>query len=107
MVEWESTLNTSVHAYETKTNIFMEAFQLKTCKYCVYCIYHAPLCIKIKLLIIVLVEVDADLDFCTETDFFCPPLKSLNSKTNRIDLNCFVRDPQMYTQLSLFNFVSI
>ena len=99
MVKWGSTLNTCVHAYETKTNLFMEDFQLKTCKYCVYFIYHAPLCIKIKLLIIVLVEVDADLDFCTETDFFCPPLKSLKFEKNRIDLKFFVRDPYRFTKL--------
>jgi hypothetical protein len=39
MVKWGSTLNTCVHAYETKTNLSMEAFKLKTCTYCVYCIY--------------------------------------------------------------------
>ena len=73
MVKWGSTLNTCVHAYETKTNLFMEDFQLKTFKYCVYCIYHAPLCIKIKLLIIVLVKVSARFGFLRRNRFFHQP----------------------------------
>jgi hypothetical protein len=50
MVKWGSTLNTCVHAYETKTNLSIEAFQLKICKLlCILYILYIFLCtIKVK-----------------------------------------------------------
>jgi hypothetical protein len=54
MTKWGSTLNTCVHAYETKTNLSMKAFQLKLV-HIVYIVYivHIPLYHKSKVIIVV------------------------------------------------------
>lgn len=59
MVKWGSTLNTCVHAYETKTILSMEAFQLKTYIYYVY-IVHISLYHKSKVIIVVSSYLEVD-----------------------------------------------
>ncbi len=102
MVKWGSTLNTCVHAYETKTNLSMEAFQLKHA-YIVY-IVHIPLYHKSKVIIVVssYLEVDSFALLCRNRFSVLHRIKCLKSPERDLDLRFFECKAKLITFLSLF-----
>jgi hypothetical protein len=79
-------LDTCVHAYETKTNLSMEAFQLKTCTYYIYCTYS--LYHKSKVIIVVpsYLEVDSFALLSKNRFSVLHRIKCLKSQERDIDL---------------------